>query len=62
MAEKLIIYFGNKSAAKSFAERAKKLPYVTYATDYLRSNDNAVVMVCGEFTEEQAAKLKSKKI
>ena len=59
---KLIIPIGSTAKAKAFVEKVRKLPYVTYATDYMRSGDNAGVMVCGDFTDEQAEKLKSKKI
>jgi len=59
---KIILGFGNGTRAKAFVEKAKKLPFVTYATDYIGPSYNAQVMVCGDFTEEQEALIKSRKI
>ena len=59
---KIILGFGSFQRAKAFVEKAKKLPYVTYATDYSGPSYNAQVMVCGDLTEEQEAIIKSKKI
>jgi hypothetical protein len=62
METKLIIPFGSTARAKAFVEKVKKLPHVSYATDYQRMGGNAAVMVCGEFTPDQAEKIKSKRI
>lgn len=60
--KKIILGFGNSQRAKSFVERAKKLPFVTYATDYLGAKRSATAMICGDFTTEQAELIKSRKI
>ena len=59
---KLIIPFSSTANAKKFVEKAKKLPYVTYAIDYQVTHGNKVAMVCGDFSDEQSEKLKSKKL
>ncbi len=59
---KIIIHFSGPAAAKKFIEKVKKLPYVTYATDYSCGGSHSKVMICGEFTQEQEEQIKSKKI
>lgn len=59
---KVIIRFSGPAAAKKYIEKVKKLPYVSYATDYCCGNSHSKVMVCGEFNQEQEDLLKSKKI
>lgn len=59
---KVIIRFSGPAAAKKFIEKVKKLPYVTYATDYCCGNSHSKVMICGEFSEEQEEQIKNKKI
>lgn len=59
---KIIIHFSGPAAAKKFIEKVKKMPYVTYATDYSSGGSHSNVMVCGEFTREQEEQIKSKKI
>lgn len=61
MSKKIILKFGSISAAKRYVEKVKKLPYVSYATDYSRGGSNYNVMVCGEFTEENEKELVSLK-
>ena len=52
---KIIIHFSGPAAVK-------KLPYVTYATDYCCGNSHSKVMICGQFTQEQEEQIKSKNI
>lgn len=59
---KVIVHFSSTAAAKRYVEKVKKLPYVTYATDYCRKTGSFHVMVCGEFTPEQAQMIKTKNI
>ena len=59
---KIIVHFPGPAAAKRFIEKVKKLPYVTYATDYFCGGSHSKVMVCGEFTPEQEEQIKSKRI
>ena len=59
---KIILGFGNSQRAKAFVERAKKLPFVTYAIDYVGAKRTATAMICGEFTPEQEELIKSRKI
>lgn len=58
---KLILHFAGPQAAKRFIQKVKELPYVTYATDYIREGSKSDVMVCGEFNEEREAYIKSLK-
>ena len=60
MANKIVLHFTSQQSAKRFVERVKKLPYVTYATDYCRSQSKSDVMVCGELEgkEEEIKALK----
>lgn len=57
---KMIIHFSGPASAKRFVEKVKKLPYVTYATDYSRGGSKSDVMVCGELEgkEDEIKKLK----
>lgn len=59
---KIVLGFGNSKQAKAFVQRAKKLPFVTYATDYLGAKRTATAMICGDFTPEQEELIKSRKI
>lgn len=59
---KIILGFGNSHRAKAFVQKAKKLPYVTYAIDYVGAKRTATAMICGDFTPEQEAMIKSRKI
>lgn len=59
---KIILGFGNSQRAKAFVARAKKLPFVTYAIDYVGAKRTATAMICGDFTPEQEAMIKSRKI
>lgn len=58
---KLIFTFSGTAAARRFIAKIKELPYVTYATDYVRDGGHSNVMVCGEFNEEREAYIKSLK-
>ena len=58
---KLIFTFSGTAAARRFIAKVKELPYVSYATDYIREVSKANVMVCGEFNEEREAYIKSLK-
>ena len=60
--KKIILGFGNSLRAKAFVQKAKKLQFVTYATDYLGAKRTATAMICGDFTPEQEAMIKSRKI
>lgn len=59
---KVNISFNSTAKAKAFAQRVRKVPGVTYATDYCRCAGCYIVSVWGEFDEEIERKLKSKKI
>lgn len=61
MANKLILAFGGTASAKRFVEKVKKLPYVTYVTDYSRGGSKTNVMVCGDFTPEQEEEIRNMK-
>lgn len=60
--KKVIVNFHDSAKARDFAQRARKLPGVTYATDYCKTAGCFHVMVCGDFDEETEKKIKSKKI
>jgi len=59
---KITINFHTSGEAKTFVQKAKKVPGVTYATDYCRTTGSFIVMVCGTFDDETEKKLRSKKI
>lgn len=60
--KKITINFHDSSKAKTFAQKARKVPGVTYATDYCRCSGSFLVMVCGDFDEETETRLRSKRI
>lgn len=60
--KKVIVWFKSSSKAKDFAIRVRKVPGVTYATDYCRTPGNFHVMVCGDWDEETEERIKSKRI
>lgn len=59
---KVNISFNSTAKAKAFAQKAKSLPGVTYATDFCRCAGCYIVSVWGGFDEETEIKLKAKKI
>ena len=59
---KIILGVGNSQRAKAFVQKAKKLPFVTYAIDYVGEKRTATAMICGDFTPEQEQLIKSRKI
>ena len=59
---KLILNFSGTASARRFIAKVKELPYVTYATDYIRDNGKAAVMVCGDLTPEREEYVKSLKV
>lgn len=61
MSKKIILSFSGTASARRYIERVKKLPYVTYATDYSRGGSKSNVMVCGDFTEEQEIEIRNLK-
>lgn len=59
---KLIFTFNTTSAAKSFCDKAKKLPYVTYANDYMsRQGYKAMVCTGDDITDAQKQEILSLK-
>ena len=57
---KLVLHFSGPASAKRFVEKVRRLPYVTYATDYSRGGSKSDVMVCGELEgkEDEIKKLR----
>lgn len=58
---KIVLQFSGTASAKRFVAKVKQLPYVTYATDYVRDGGHANVMVCGNLTPEREEYIKSLK-
>lgn len=58
---KIILHFQSQQSAKRFVEKVKKLPYVSYATDYCRGHSKSDVMVCGEL-EGKEEEIKAMKL
>lgn len=59
--KKIYIPFQSTSKAHEFAQKVRKLPGVSYATDYA-FRGNYKVMICGEWDDETEKKLKNKQI
>lgn len=48
--------------AKQFAQKVRKIPGVTYATDFCKGHGRFAASVWGDWDEETEKKIKSKKI
>lgn len=56
---KVTISFRSTAEAKERVKQYKALPYVTYATDYMKSGERMVMMeIVGELTPEREKELR----
>ena len=59
---KITVNFSSTTLARQFAQNVRKLPGVTYATDFCKGYGRFAVSIWGDWDEETEKKIKSKKI